>query len=311
MYNEEIKLRFINEYANDQGLSPIISRFESFCEYESAANKDISQMSVNEVSGIAKDQKIGTYSTALYFQSTVRAYVKWCHENGVFDYVNKDLFHFSTEDIDATDYLKSMWFRDEKDFLEKMRMVRPFDQGYYEVIIMVFAWIGVDQKLIFQITHNDIDFARRRISLRGGAECIQFSKDISEVLYVYENTESGIRPTRWGTVEVFREKLCDSFLTKFSPAKSLGEGVITNAQVGHTVSIMNLAYQDLGFTGSPFKYTNVFTSGALNRVWKLEQTGVDVYSVKNHRLVEAAFGAKIQRNHFLWLYGYYKKIFNL
>lgn len=72
---------------------------------------------------------------------------------------------------------------------------------------------------------------------------------------------------------------------------------------------MNEAYRDLGYT-QQFSSTNIRRSGALYRLWKLEQSGVNLEAPENRTLVETVYGAKKYYG-IIWQYKNYKRAFNL
>ena len=60
-----------------------------------------------------------------------------------------------------------------------------------------------------------------------------------------------------------------------------------------------------------FTAGNVLASGALKRLYDLEQGGVDIFSIKNKDIVSETYRAKAKLYEILWLYKNYKKAFNL
>ena len=180
MYNPEIKDRFLAEFAA-KNRRMFQSKFEAISDYELRMGKDFAEMNKDDAIEAIRNIKIGTYDSAVSVQGFFRNYIKWCEKNNIFTNVNPELKGISAkEDIDSSRYLRKMWFVDESDLISKMRMVRPFNEGYYEVVVLLFAWLGVSQDKILSIMPGDLDLESRRIFLDNGDTVINFSENIAQ-----------------------------------------------------------------------------------------------------------------------------------
>lgn len=306
MYNREIKERFLAEY---EGGRKVSSRpnFEAIGEYEMSRDMDLAEMQISDAIEALKCIHIKTYGTAFGVLSMVRNYIKWCSENSVFNGVNTDLLTLTVDDIDASDELKAMLFASEYDLISAMRSVRPFDDGYYDVIVVLFGWLGIPQKQVTSIKINDVDFMNNTVCFDGLN--IPFSEDIKNILHLYSKTKTGTRTKSDGERTVYRDDSYDTFVRKFSAPKQLGKK-LTHSQIEDAVYLLNKAYVEQG--NSPkFTSGSVMCSGGLRRVYDLERNGVDVFSIKNKNQVTQAYRVKAKLYEILWLYKNYKKAFNL
>ena len=305
MYNQEIKERFLEECDPiKKGFRPM---FEALGPCESFYRKDLAEMTAGEFFESSKVLSTGTYKTAADVLLRVKTYVKWCGENCASLVINQKLLDLKVEDIDTTQYLSKTIFRNEDELIREMKSVRPFDDGYYDVIVVLFSWLGIPQKYAIDVKVNDVDFEKKIVKFNGTE--IPFSDNIGDILALYSKTKIGTRVNANGQRIVYRDDSYDTFIRRFSPPKQLGKK-ITNSQIEDAVYLLNKAYTEAG-NAPRFTSGNVLASGALKRVYDLEQCGVDVFSVKNKDIVAKAYRAKAKLYEILWLYKNYKKAFNL
>ena len=306
MYNQEIKERFLAEYEGGRKVSARIN-FESIGKYEELCGKDFAEMSACEAIEALKYVHIKTYGTAFGILSFVRNYIKWCREKSVFDNINNGLVSLTVDDIDISDELKTMLFTSEDELINAMRSVRPFDDGYYDVIVVLLVWLGIPQKQITSIKINDVNLSDSTVIFEDIE--IKFSDSIRDILSLYAKTKTGARIQADSVRTVYRDDSYDTFVRKFSAPKQLGKK-LTNSQIEDAVYLLNKAYVEQG-NDPKFTSGSVMHSGGLRRVYELEKQGVDVFSIKNKNAVIQAYRVKAKLYEILWLYKNYKKAFNL
>lgn len=300
----------MEEYAaSGKSLSSSSALVESISDYEASIGKDVAEMSFDEAKKAMSTANVGTYTSAATVALFVKKYVKWCNQNKVFDSVNLRLLDLTISDVDASVTLKRQLFISEEDLIKEMRRVRQFDDGYYEVIVLILAWLGVDRKDILTIKIDDVNFDSNEIMFRKDNRVIQMSKNIKDILYVFSRTKIGTRASNPRPREVYRDDSFDSFVRKFCPKEQLGLE-LTESQIIFATNRMNQAYVDLG-NEPKFTHSNVAKSGALRRLYELEQSGVDVFSIRNKQIVKETFVIDDNLNRILWLYKNYKVAFNL
>lgn len=306
MYNQEIKERFLSEYEGGRKVSAS-TNFESIGKYEELCGKDFAEMSECEAIEALKYVRIKTYGTAFGVLSFVRNYVKWCRENSVFDNLNSSLVSLTVDDIDISDELKSMLFTSEDELIKAMRSVRPFDDGYYDVIVVLFGWLGIPQKQVTSIKIDHVNLSENFLVFEDTE--IKFSDSIRDILSLYAKTKTGTRVQADTVRIVYRDDSYDTFVRKFSAPKQLGKK-LTNSQVEDAVYLLNKAYVEQG-NDPKFTSGSIMHSGGLRRVYDLEKQGIDVFSIKNKNAVLQAYRVKAKLYEILWLYKNYKKAFNL
>lgn len=309
MYNQEIKEKFINFIMSTGWSDSCISMFYVICESESAIDKDFAQMDVSEALEAMSHLSVSTYSSAYSRLSLARRYVEWCRDNRVFDNVNIQLLSIGINDIDSSSLINELTFRSEDDFIQSMRSVRPFDDGYYEVAALALAWIGLNQQQIMDLKTTDVDFENKTVFVKD-IGTIHISDAICEVLYIYNKTKVASRDHKNGARNVYHDDSFGTFMRKFVPADKLGVRQLEKQQVQGAVHKMNKAYQSKG-NGPKFTIPNVVMSGGLCRVWELEKSGVNVFQAKNKELVANAYRAKAKLHEVLWVYRNYKRAYNL
>lgn len=308
MYNQEIKERFLAEYVGNRKSSAQLY-FELINEREELLGKDLAQMQKHEVVATLKHIHIRTYSTAFGCLSFLRSYVKWCDTNSVFKSVNPGLISLTVDDIDISEELKEILFESEDDLIKEIDSIRPFDDGYPESISMLLVWMGLRLDEITSIRIDDVNLEKKWVYVPCRDLFVSFSDRIADILRVYEKTKVGYRSAGGDSRPVFRDDSYDRYVRKYLP-KGKSNDPFTHTQIKHITNHLNSIYVD---RGNPPKFTpgNVLMSGALHRISMLEQSGVDVFSIKNKKIVTTAFVAKANLYEILWLYRNYKRALNL
>lgn len=308
MYNPEVKERFMNEISgNGRNERSCYAIFDTLGVFENSIGRDIAVMNEGELREALRHTNAGTYGSAFAIISLIRRYVKWCYDNRVFHTSEQDLSFLTVDVVDISEDLKVQLFRSEDDLIKALRSARPFDDGYFDVVVMLFFWLGISQKQMLNIKREDVDFFNKSVFVDGNA--IPIPESFCEILSLYSKTKTGTRSSKNGPRTVYRDDSYDTFIRKFSSQNQLGKR-ITASQIEDAIYNLNKAYIELGnisrLTGG-----NVISSGALCRVFELEQSGVDIFSPKNKLLVVGAFRTKAKLHEILWLYRNYKRAFSL
>ena len=308
MYNQEIKEQFLAEYDGNRVISAR-PNLELISEYEERLQKDLAEMSFDEVVESVSGLNIGTYKTAAGIQSFIRSYVKWCDQFHKFKKVNLDLCSISADDIDCSKRIRELFFQSEDELIKELSSVRPFDEGYPETIATLLTWIGVKQSDIASIKISNVNLEKQWVYVPDRNLFVSFSDKIADIFRIYEKTKVGYRSSGGDSRPVFRDDSHDRYVRKYLP-KGKSSDPFTSVQIKHITHHLNTVYVE---RDNPPKFTgsNVLMSGALYRVWQLEQSGVDVFAMKNKKMVVNAFVAKANLYEILWLYRNYKKAFNL
>lgn len=312
MYNEEIKRKFFEDDLYKKikcGSSDVL--FAELSEFESKIGKDVYQMTYEEIKEAVNSIDFLESGTLNKSISTLKSYAKWCAQNGVFNDCPGGIFAISTKDVDPAIAMEKRLFKDENSLNAAISKVRTFSDGYPEVMAAVLLWSGLTMPEVFRLRDEHINLETGVVLSEDGSEVIaELSPWALLKAQVYARTRSGFRDSGNGPYEVVCDRSFDSFVKRFcsTNAKNYGKRLSYN-QIVDAIYRMNEAYRDLGYT-QQFSSTNIRRSGALYRLWKLEQSGVNLEAPENRTLVESTYGAKKYYG-IIWQYKNYKRAFNL
>lgn len=311
MYNEEIKKRFLQESDSKNQSGSKIFLLEQFAVCENKLGKDIYQMSFDEIKECVNSVEFlesGTLGNAI---ALIKGYAKWCAQNSIFSDCPGGIFAIMPKDIDPAIAISKIVFKDENFLNTAISKVRTFNDGYPEVMAAVLLWSGLTMPQVFRLRDEHINLETGVVLNEDGSEVIaELSPWALEKAQQYAKTKSGLRENASGPFEVVCDRSFDSFIKRFcsTNAKNYGKRLSYN-QIVDAIYRMNEAYRDLGYT-QQFSSTNIRRSGALYRLWKLEQSGVNLEAPENRTLVESTYGAKKYYG-IIWQYKNYKRAFNL
>lgn len=311
MYNQEIKERFIRETVGNKpsNIKKHTDIFDTIGKTEREKQLDIAQMNIQDAAASLCGGRTLTYTGVFSKLSVVRKYIAWCQQAGVFDYVNSEIADITINDVDISHVLHDRLFLNECDMIQVLRKLRPFDEGYYEVIAMLLYWEGITTKQIRDIKISDVDLDARLVFVKDFENPISLPQEVADIMRIYSTTKTAIRGVGNGFRTVYRDDSYDMFVRKFTSSKKLGGGW-SPSNLDDTICALNSAYVANGGQAK-FTASNIQASGAMNRVWQLEQSGIDVLAMKNKDVVLNAYRMKEKIHEVLWQYRNYKKAFNL
>ena len=311
MYNQEIKEGFLKAYsASGNERSGCRAMFETTSSYEESIGKDLSEMTSVEVIDALRPVIVGAYKTAANVQSRIKAYVNWCHLNCRSLSPNLSLLAIEIDDIDASEYFKKTIFKNEDELIFELETVRRFEDGFTEGLILLFAWIGIEQKDALSVKIHDVDLEKRTVFVQKYNQTISFSERIADVFKIYEKTKEGSRSAGGSNRPVFRDDSYHTYIRKYCPSAQLGVKPLDPSNIRKSVNDINQLYVAQG-KESRLRNGNIVASGALYRVRLLEESGVDVFSFKNRQMVIDAFGVSAKLHEIHWMYKNYKRAFKL
>lgn len=313
MYNQEIKTRFIEEHypSSRKGPNSAFNRLERF---EVLMGKDVAEMTRAEavvaLSGIPFSNK----SSIASFKSILRKYVIWCRNNRVFEEIPGGIEGLEPTQKDVNATVNELYFRDETDFLRSLKKVCKlyFVDGRISPLIAVLTWLGLKKSEIIVIEDSDVDLEGRIIRNQFGDVVSEgYSDEIAEILRLYDRCNVAERSNKNGPYPVYKDRSHPVFVKKYQTTNSdsMGE-TITEKNVTQAFQDLNEVYVELGY-GRRFTHSNVHLSGCLYRLYKLEESGVDVFDEKNEGLVCTVFRNTMKYKSILWRYNAYKKAFNI
>lgn len=278
---------------------------------EQFLSKDFAEMTKEEAVYAVNQMEFYELSSAEVTISVLKTYVRWCKDNMIFENYVGGFLQASVDDIDPSAEMAKLFFRDEHDFLYSLRKLREFNELHNDVVALVFIWIGIPLEKSVSIRDRNVDLETRKIYDEDGTVIASdFSDDILSILQQYRNTKTATRYNGTTGMTVMKDLSHDGFIKRVCTVKSskLGEKV-SDKQMSCAIGKLNQKYVELGFNPRFFP-KNVQRSGALYRLWLLEQTGIDISDKGNATIVEETYGSKQYRS-IKWQYKYYKIAFNL
>lgn len=312
MYNEEIKKRFFGESGSNKKVAGSITiAFEEISVFEKELGRDVFEMTLPEIKQCLNNVDFLESSTLSTTITALKSYAKWCAHNDIFNDCPGGIFAISPKDVDPAIAMEKRLFKDENSLNAAISKVRTFSDGYPEVMAAVLLWSGLTMPEVFRLRDEHINLETGVVLNEDGSEVIaELSPWVLSKAQVYAGTKSGFRDSGNGPFEVVCDRSFDSFVKRFcsTNAKNYGKRLSYN-QIVDAIYRMNEAYRDLGYT-QQFSSTNIRRSGALYRLWKLEQSGVNLEAPENRTLVESTYGAKKYYG-IIWQYKNYKRAFNL
>lgn len=313
MYNQEIKERFLAECNQKSAYSTTRPKlFDNISVFEESLSKDLGEMSREEAVLAVNFLEPVEYGTATTALTTLKVYARWCSEQDLFPGSSYALGSLTIDDIDATLALSKMLFRDDKDFVDTIRSTISLHDGYVAPVYLAFAWLGVDQKYALTVKDAAVDLRNRVVHDESGNIVVDgFSDAIHYVLESFVKCNLSTRENGSSTTEVIKDRSVDQFIKRFHPrvSEEFGEP-INETQIQSAVTRLNRSHGERE-QKSRFTYSNVQESGALYRVFQLEQSGVDVFAKKNIHLVQKAYKKPKPYHKIIWKYKFYKKAFDL
>lgn len=311
MYNEDIKRRFLEEYQHTKLDRRSEWIFEKISDgYESIHDKDIAELSYEEAKTAVEKMGIEEIATIRTVISVARAYSEWCQENRIFSNIPDGFKKLSAKDIDLSKALKEILFKDDTDLIQSIQEVRNLDDGFVDVVVLALCWVGLTREEISALRDKDVDLKDRIIyGTTGEIIALGFSDTICDALQRYVKCRVSTRGNGLTTMQVVKDFSVNSFLKKMCPENSKKFGTeYSRVQIASQVNKLAVRYEELGH---PRRHTitNVWRSGRFHKLWKIEQTGVDVCDSKNRPVVEQVFRNRKNYYNAVRMYKWYRQAF--
>lgn len=267
MYNEIVKLNYLNSISKDSVRSAVESLFNKIEDtVEAPLDKEIATLSRSDViDGIERSNylSISTLRTEI---SHLTDYFKWYSKN--IQEVKSDIKTITSSDINLTLSVKENIFKDV-DELGASLVQFPPDEGYLHAPVCCLAWLGLELDEILNLKNEDIFLKGTHMFVKAPTKIIQVeSKYIYDVLTKYGNTRQAIR-THYGDREVFADDI-GYFIKRFLSEMSTRTGKrISEINVRRGLATANAR---LNSGVKRFNITTVLTSGRLYRIREIERT---------------------------------------
>lgn len=305
MYNQEIKERFFAASSQNESKRRYLEQLSSA---EESAGLDVCQMTraqAIEAIRISGGYDLSTFNNLV---SCSKAYAKWCYNNGIYPESPYGIMGVSPSDINPEECIREYIFKSEESLIEVLSRYAQIYDGYVEVIACIFAWLGIDDPL--SIRDADVFIEGRKIIRNGTVIVDGFSDFVCDFLSRYKALKSSTRDNGTTTYVVIKDRSHDTFIKRFCPPTSPKLGKKMDIRVIQSAMYeLNNKYVLDG--GKPIiTYRNIMKSGSLSRLYKAEQSGLQVFDKANKDIVEGFFYRSDYRS-IVWLYKHYKIAFNL
>lgn len=315
MYNEDVKMAFCEEKEIKKTSSGIGWAFNKISANEEKIGLDIAEMKQEDCINTIKQMGIAEASSINTILSSLKLYVKWCIERRVFENIPGGIFEVSPKDIDLSESLGKILFKDESDLVASIQTIRSLDEGLTEVAVFCLNWVGLDNHQVIALRDTDVDLKNRIIYGSNGeilATGFMITDLICDVLERYCECKYSTKVQGTGLVMTTKDRSTTAFLKKMIANTSMECG--KEYTLSSITSLCNRAardYEDLGYSRR-HTYQNIWRSGRYNYMYRIEQSGVDVLDKSNRSVVEGIFrGRKSNYYNAIKMYQYYKKVFNL
>ncbi len=314
MYNQEVKMRFITErYGADNDNASKIALFRRIAPIERELNRDVAEFSESDARIAVANAGIIEKATLEKFRSLMKIYSQWCSDCEVFQNVTANMANAKPTEKDLASQVSAILFKDEEDLIRSMKKVRPFfDEGRLDVVIVAMAWIGIEKARVLEILDSEVDLDGRTFYDHDGRVLVSgYSDTIADIFHQYNCCNEAIRRTGTGERIVYKDRSLPFFLKNFYKRGSPKMGVPMRPRaISSFIEDINVEYMDKGYE-SRFTFSNIQLSGRLNRLFALEESGVDVMSEDNRDIVESIFDGSKKYDRIIWIYASYKRAFNL
>lgn len=313
MYNEEVKRKFLEWYYQGHFSQPQHEKwFNDIEEFERKVGKDLSEFDDKEALECLTSIKFMSSGYAQAMLSFLKAYTKWCESYGAFSSRKNGISALHGGGISLSGGFSNAYLKDEPEFLQALRMVHEFDNGYPDIPYLVFAWLGLNKEYAVSVRESDVDLEDRVIYGPDGSICAMgFSDEIRDVLREFKNCKVATRGTGRGPRTVYKDMSVDVFIKRFEKHGSdkfgtpyTCEQIEAQFRQARTAAGTNEATEKLSFK-------RVRKSGIFNRLYQVERSGVDVTDTKNKPVVLSIIDGVAAYYDLLKDYKAFKEAFNL
>ena len=309
MYNQEIKERFLNE--SFKNIMSSRDGFRKSEQLEIRTGKDIAEMTKEEAIETISAMDIREDSSLRSTLVSFKNYVKWCKDNSVFTNIPVGFIDIKPTDINLSEGIKDILFKNEFDFLSTLKSLREFDQGYPEPPTLCLIWLGLKAKEVIALKDSNINMKAQTVTINDEVVISGFSEAIAEVLQQYIDCKVAERDHRTGWRQVIKDYSTDYFLKRMLPRGHLEFGKPYGpSQISSSINRLNTKLEDNG-EPARLKPDNVWNSGRYNTLWEIEKTGINITSPENRKIVEKVFRYSKSYYNAIRMYKAYKEAFNL
>ena len=299
MYNVELKERFLETASSKSNYITCFNNFESI---EEKLDKDLCQMTRDEIAAHFLDSGGVELPTAVDYVKYLNKYRRWCHQYSVMPQTN-DQEVDAIRDLDYTGKLKVTTYSSFKEVYEELcNTGYKFDNGNEAAPTLALAWLGLTTDEAVELKENQVDLNAGVIADDNGTVYVSIDDPyILSVLHAYKNAWSVERNYNGG--QAFQVPT-GYFIHKTRRPNEHKEGPVKRQQVNRKIREANKSGR--------LSAKNVRTSGMMFRMRQADTNHVDFKSTHGRETVMQIFQCKENKiPHYLAYYEQYKKAFNL
>ncbi len=326
MYNAEQKQSFLNTIDKDNSYKSYRTAFNRTEKFEERFDKDVSDMSVEELKTLIDICGGTRFSGTNMFISLLKTYVDWCIQTGKTTSEN-NFDKIDRNDVNKTRIYLVRYLKDKTELEEMINVVFAHDFDYNEDVdiqrelVVRLAYEGLHEQEVCVLKKQDVDFENKIIHSPVYPDIFYIVDDkILEMINFCINQETIHRVTKNGVEKV--EKLCqnDYVLRKRSGAirESASEETPNTRPV--VVKIINQfcvkyndltdSYKDLSFAKMRESriFHDIYNSGN-EEAYIMNEIKTDI-AVRNPDIKVRALNDRLnelRKNYYTWKEAFYSK----
>lgn len=313
MYNEEVKRKFLEWYYQGHSHNPQHEKwFNDIEDFECQSGTDFSELDTGKMSDCINSISFTSSSSMQSMLSFLRAYTKWCQNFGAFPQHSRNTRSVKATSVNMAGGFSNAYLKDESEFLQALRMVHEFDNGYPDIPYLVFAWLGLNKEYAVLVRESDVDLDDKVIyGPDGSIYAMGFSDEIRDVLREFKNCKVAIRGTGRGPRTVYKDMSVDVFIKRFEKHGSDKFGVPYTCEQIEAQFRQARAIAGESVLTRKLSFRAARKSGVFNRLYQVERSGVDVFDARNKAVVLRIISGSMAYRNFLQDYKAFKEAFNL
>ena len=160
LFNRPIKEKYFDTLPNNASKKNIINTFIRLSiECESMFNKDLYEMTSDELSVSLSMLDITSYSTLRQIMSFIIDYIDWCQATRITAITNNSARNVEIYDIDIKKSLLKSFIKDEQSLIEVIETVYDLNDLSYMPVVLCLFWMGFDVANLFELKDSDVDLS--------------------------------------------------------------------------------------------------------------------------------------------------------
>ena len=308
-YNPELKLKYLKANSRNE---KAVTAFKNFAKFESDLDIDLAAMDREVIINIMNELAYTEPTTVRNLLSAINVYKRWCCNN----YVPQAIECFPPIDlkkeIDFVKTIRDKFYPSFDELYNELMGFYDFKQGDEAAPALCLFWLGFGMNEICNLKTELVDLNNGNIYDEQGHIIVgNIDHRIIDIFRQYKTTEIATRTQHW---EITVYKYEAGYFIHRMVTKNSNKGGTKIGRQQVSARILAAAEESYQKYRRPSKLSGpaVAKSGALHRIYELEQNGIDIKSSASKTIVERAYGSSgFQYADVVFQYECYKKAFNL